>query len=488
MAAMTPTRRPRFVTVLWAAVALLTALNAAAWWQQRRSSVEAELASTLRAAEIANDAFAEETLQMFRQIDLVLRGIRAFHRHSGSVAATEAYIHDLRLGGARIENGYLVDAAGRLAITHTPSTVGRSVADRDYFRFHQATADDLPYVSRVELGRATGRYLFRVTRRIDDAQGRFAGVSLVTVEPSAIADFYARLTQRDGSVANLISVRDHRLRARVPEPTVEVWERPLDTPLWAHLAASPTGRYTAPGAVDGVLRHYVYRAIPEWDMVMLSGVPDAQIRARADEGFARTSLAMGGSNLVLIVLALALTVVDRQRQRLRELANTDALTGLPNRRALWAQGEHELSRAERYQRPYSVLLLDVDHFKRVNDQFGHASGDRVLRALADCGTRALRDTDLFGRFGGEEFLVLLPETDAAGALLLAERIRESVARCPQGLDDLKRPIPFTVSIGVAGRATPEEAMAAMVTRAEAALHRAKALGHNRVELEPATGA
>jgi len=472
---------PRFVRLLWLAVALLTAANMVAWLGQKRRSYEAELATAMREAEIANDAFAEETLQMFRQIDLVLRGIRAFHQRSGSVAETERYIQDLGLGQGRIENGYLVDAAGRLVITHNPATVGRSVADRDYYRFHQSTPEDVPHVSAVELGRATGQYLFRVTRRIDDAQGRFAGVSLVTVAPSSIADFYARLTHNDGSVASLISTRDRRVRARVPTPPVDVWARPLDSAIWAQLAARPAGRYEANGAIDGVRRHFVYRTIPEWEMVMLTGVPESLIQAKAAQSFWRTSLVMIGSNLVLVVLALVLSTIDRQRQRMKQLASTDPLTGLPNRRELLATGERELARAQRYGRPFSLLLIDIDHFKRVNDRHGHASGDRVLQALARCGASALRDSDTFGRFGGEEFLALLPETDAAGAATLAERLRHAAQACADGVDDQGQPIAFTLSIGLAVGLAPPETLATQLSRADAALYRAKAQGRNRVE-------
>jgi diguanylate cyclase (GGDEF)-like protein len=453
------------ILLLWLVVAVLTGVNAATWFEQRRSGYEAALAGALREAEIANDAFAEETLQMFHQVDIVLRGMRAVFVESGSVAATERYIDALKLGRARIENGYLVDADGRLVITHNPATVGRSVADRDYFRFHQSQTADAPHISSVEIGRATGQYFFRVTRRIDDAQGQFAGVALVTVAPGSIGEFYARLTQNDGSVATLLSTRDKRLRARTPEPPTEAWARVIETPLWQELARAPVGRFSAVGAIDGVQRHHVYRAIPEWDMVMLTGVRDALIRQ--------------------LFLAGVVTYVDRQRKRLKQLASTDSLTGLPNRRALLNKGERELTRAQRYSRPLSLLLIDVDRFKQVNDRYGHASGDRVLQALAAAGQAALRDCDTFGRFGGEEFLALLPETDDVGAATLAERLRGAASRCAQGLDDHGQPIAFTVSIGIAVRMDDKEPLASMISRADAALYSAKSKGRDRAEMAPA---
>lgn len=477
--------RNRFVPALWAVVAVLTLGNAVAWWGQRQSTYEASRAVALREAEIANDAFAEETRQMFAQIDLVLRGIRAFYLHSRSVPETERYIQDLQLGPGRIENGYLVDVAGRLVITHNPATVGRSVADRDYFQFHRDHAEDVPYVSRVELGRATGKYLFRVTRRINDADGRFAGVSLVTVAPGSIAEFYARLTHNDGSVATLVSTRDHLVRARVPEPPVEVWARALDTPLWREVAQRPVGRFMANGAIDGVRRHFVYRTIPEWDMVMLTGVPDRLIQANAQQSLLRITVAQVGGNLAVLAFAAVLTYVDRQRKRLKLLATTDGLTGLSNRRELLEHGERELLRAQRYGRPFSLMLIDIDHFKKVNDQFGHASGDRVLKGMARCGQASLRESDLFGRFGGEEFLALLPETDWSGAATLAERLRQGAGQCTDGTCDQGQAIPFTVSIGVAVRGSVDESLDAMIARADAALYRAKAAGRNRVEMAEA---
>ncbi len=473
----------RFAPLLWGLTAALTALNIGAWFVQRDSIYATQLDAAQRELEIATDAFAEETQQMFQQIDIVLRGIRAHHLRHGSIAETDQYIDELKLGKGRIENGYLVDVEGRLVITHNSATLGRSVADRDYFQFHRATSDDVPFVSAVELGRATGKYLFRVTRRIDDAKGQFAGVSLVTVAPGSIADFYSRLTRRDGSIVSLVSTRDRKLRARVPEPDTEVWTRPLQSTLWNQLAQSPKGRYTAPGAIDGVVRHFVFRSIPEWEMVILAGVPESQVRARAEKDLARSTAIMVGSNLVLLAFAFVLSFIDRQRQRMKALASTDALTGLPNRRELLDRGERELARALRYDRPFALLLLDVDHFKKVNDQFGHATGDRVLQAIGHCGRKALRELDVFGRFGGEEFLVLLPETDAEGAAILAERMRVGAQACADGRDDAGQAVPFTISIGISARTTSqEETLDTLISRADEALYRAKSLGRNRVEV------
>lgn len=249
-------RERRFTAVLWAFVAALTAANIASLVHQHRGVFASERERTLQATRSTTAAFAEETEQMFRQIDQTLRGLRAFYRQSQSLAATEAFIDELRLGGARIENAYLVDKDGRLVITHEPTTVGRSVADRDYFRFHQATSEDLPFLAPVELGRATQQYLFRVTRRLDDAQGRFAGVALVTVNPGALSSYFRRLMPEPGSVVTLISTRDQKARARTPEPPADTWSRPLSSPMWEQLREAPTGTYLSHSTIDGVKRHF----------------------------------------------------------------------------------------------------------------------------------------------------------------------------------------------------------------------------------------
>jgi len=133
----------------------------------------------------------------------------------------------------------------------------------------------------------------------------------------------------------------------------------------------------------------------------------------------------------------------------QRLARTDGLTGIPNRRYLLEIGERELSRARRFGHPLAALMLDIDRFKQVNDTHGHAVGDQALRALAHCCTTTIRDIDTVGRYGGEEFVVLLVETDGAGAERTAERMRAQVALTvtdsPRG--------PVSVRMGPRGRAS-----------------------------------
>lgn len=176
----------------------------------------------------------------------------------------------------------------------------------------------------------------------------------------------------------------------------------------------------------------------------------------------------------------------RKTQALHVLATTDPLTGILNRRAFSEAATGEVDRVRRYGRPASLLMMDIDFFKRINDGWGHAAGDAVLCAFADHCREHLRDTDHLGRLGGEEFAVLLPETDAAGAQILAERLRADLAAVRVTPAD-GPPIAMTVSIGVA-EAGPDESLDGLLRRADAALYAAKEAGRDRVLLADARAA
>jgi diguanylate cyclase (GGDEF)-like protein len=164
-----------------------------------------------------------------------------------------------------------------------------------------------------------------------------------------------------------------------------------------------------------------------------------------------------------------------RNEELDRLSRIDGLTSLYNRRHANEQLDREIRIARRHGHPVSVLLVDVDHFKLVNDREGHPAGDRVLQAIAERMRTATRVDDVVGRWGGEEFIIIAPRTDLEGALALGERVRDAVAA--RGVDVGGRAIAVTVSIGIAeGATTPAELVAA----ADAALYHSKANGRNRV--------
>ncbi|HDD35248.1 MAG TPA: GGDEF domain-containing protein [Candidatus Desulfofervidus auxilii] len=163
-------------------------------------------------------------------------------------------------------------------------------------------------------------------------------------------------------------------------------------------------------------------------------------------------------------------------EKIRLSSITDALTGLYNRRYFMERLEIEWERAKRYQRPISLLILDIDHFKRINDTYGHLAGDKVLKTLGKLISKQLRKTEIAGRYGGEEFTILVPETNAEGAIKLAERLRKMVEEYPFAINGT---INVTVSIGVSD-AEGIETINDLIQKADAALYQAKETGRNRV--------
>jgi diguanylate cyclase (GGDEF)-like protein len=175
-----------------------------------------------------------------------------------------------------------------------------------------------------------------------------------------------------------------------------------------------------------------------------------------------------------LLQALAKLVVNQLE--LRQLATTDSLTGLLTRRALLSQAKREFKRLHRYKRAFSVIAFDLDHFKKVNDNHGHPTGDRVIEEVTAACKKHLREQDIFGRMGGEEFCVFLPETNSKAALFVAERMRRTVEaiRIVTNEEHLK----ITASFGVSEAQERDHSLNDVINRADEALYAAKSKGRN----------
>ena len=165
--------------------------------------------------------------------------------------------------------------------------------------------------------------------------------------------------------------------------------------------------------------------------------------------------------------------------KLNYLSTTDSLTGLYNRRALTDMLHHEIERSQRYDTDLSLILCDIDKFKNINDTNGHAAGDAALLAISEAIKASLRKTDILGRYGGDEFMIILPETSLAGAKMLAEKVRIAVSEIALPVSKNKR-IGLSLSLGVASCCAPAENIDTLVKLADSALYESKHGGRNKV--------
>jgi diguanylate cyclase (GGDEF)-like protein/PAS domain S-box-containing protein len=182
-------------------------------------------------------------------------------------------------------------------------------------------------------------------------------------------------------------------------------------------------------------------------------------------------------------IVIAFHDISERKALERELehrAHTDVLTGLSNRRHFYELAEQEFTRAKRYGTPLAVLMLDIDHFKQINDKYGHHIGDTVLRKLSEVCLKTLRENDIIGRLGGEEFAILLPEAEGERAMEVAERLRLAAANVRMALER-EGHFRFFVSIGVTSMVVTDDDFDSILKRADAALYTAKKAGRNRVE-------
>ena len=241
--------------------------------------------------------------------------------------------------------------------------------------------------------------------------------------------------------------------------------------------------------VDGYkLAQMFKRAAPFVPVILLTALDDLDSKRRGLSAGADEFLSKPVNTLELQIRMSSMIRIkrlaedlDRANQSLAALATIDGLTQLANRRAVEDRLQLEFKRSMRYKHPFTCLLVDIDHFKAVNDGYGHLVGDKVLVEVAKAIQQSVRTTDLAGRYGGEEFIVLAPETPIASGLLVGERIRQAIARQTKESGGAGMPA-VTASVGIASMELQPKSESHLVEKADQALYRAKHEGRNRVIL------
>jgi len=354
------------------------------------------------------------------------------------------------------------------------------LSGREYFQALRVSHSDAPYLSHPYIPYSSdARNSIALSRRLEREDGSFAGIVGANLELAYFTELFSDLNLGDGGTVSL-HMRDGTLLAHWP-----------DTEPAATLSES-FERYRSDGQEnffdtnsDGQERWHDFRPVEGYPLVFSVALPSREIYK---DWYWRASLiGLLGISLIGAVIGLALLALrqmrerDRQEAELRQAASTDPLTGLNNRRAFDLRATHEWSRYQRSGAALAVMLMDIDKFKAYNDHYGHPAGDAALKTVARVIAEwTRRPADCAARFGGEEFVVLLGDSEEADALELAEQIRASLQALavpheygPLGV--------LTLSIGVASTSqfSPSD-WAELLRSADSALYQAKDGGRNRV--------
>ena len=370
----------------------------------------------------------------------------------------------------------VLNAEGKL--THDASSLDPAPEDRggeEYFRVHRASPVVGLYMSRPMLRR--GAYSIVLSRRISDSDGGFLGVVVGSIRFSYFHELFGRLTLDPGDTITVLR-QDRTVIMRKPFDLDIIGKNLAERPKWNPANLKEGGSYAGVGPVDPTPRLFV-RAGTSGLFFVVVGKPLASILNL----WHREVLRIGAIMLVLTLFVLGTTLFlareigrrAKAEEKLEELATTDALTGLKNRRKFDAEMDAEWRRAARNNTPVAVLMIDADHFKAYNDTYGHQAGDQILVGIAICISDAVRRAgDCPARFGGEEFAVLLPGLSALEAFTVAEIIRLKVEQWSA------EPGVTTVSVGVAS-ITPAAQLnwSDLIEAADKALYAAKANGRNQ---------
>lgn len=383
----------------------------------------------------------------------------------------------------------VTDAAGNVIYdSHSLEPPHRNVADRDFFTVQRDSPATGLYVSRpFEPRTGDPGASIALSRRLSHRDGSFAGV----VAGRLRLDYFRKLFAG-------MNVGPHGSMALMLTDGTMLMRRPYDAGVIGHVLTdperftrAPNGAFYAHAMIDGVSRWYVYRRIGRFPIVVDVALSTDDIYAEWRRRAWTLGLLVGVLDGVIVGFAVLFAAQVRRRTaveaELRVLARTDGLTSLGNRRAFEELGAAEWKAACGHEcAPLSVLLIDVDHFKGFNDLYGHAVGDDALHAVARCIKDSLRRPgDHAVRYGGEEFVVLLPATEAAGALCVAENIRAAVEALDMGNEASEHGV-LTVSIGVAStRLRHFPHLRALIDAADLALYAAKAAGRNQTSCDGA---
>jgi len=427
----------------------------------------------------------------FRSSDYVLRDIiEHVQQHELVYPTTNLAKHKQRKAflerkRATLDNAILIGLFDKhCVVTHSNAFDGFDASQREYCQKLQQQPQLASVVSNGIISN-TGQLNVTQARRFSTSDQAFSGMAAISVNLKFFEQMLGSLNYDEQSI---ISIYDSQLTLLSRKPSAshligtKINSKILvDFVNTKALLTYVEGVFTA----DGIERRYVLRKVEQLPFIVVIGEANQHWQMHWRN---RTITSLVSLLIILILAIVALQSyrsVSARKEQLKQLktaaeklARTDSLTGVPNRFALFEQGNCEFSRHQRYANTFSVMMLDIDHFKRVNDNFGHDVGDSVLSGLGELFNTCLRDTDTVGRIGGEEFVILLPQCNLDQANTLAERIRKNIEQ--HTFEAATAHLSITISIGLAQAGANTDSFPELLKLADNALYQAKHNGRNQV--------
>lgn len=274
---------------------------------------------------LANQALAKHGHQLIHQTDLMLRATRNLVQKKYPLGELDSFASGLITQKEIFEGIYLVDAQGRFILPMSARAKGVSVEQRDYFQYHCEHAEDELFISRVAVGQLTGKLQFRLSRRVNDARGQFAGVVLIALEPQAFTQYYNQLMSGSDKMAVLVGTFDHRVRATLAKADVKRMDAPMDSPVWSMLEKADTGDFQNVSPFDGIRRQYHYQKLADVPLVMVTGFSEADVQNNVLRSLKPIALGalltMVGMLTITYILAASLRRRDEQERFLSMISH-----------------------------------------------------------------------------------------------------------------------------------------------------------------------
>lgn len=468
-----PEPTQRFYAIAAAAIILLSVLFASYVFSDRRALLEAGEETARQIAEqtaLVADGELAATRQLLVSMAILIRPPGA----AGKIdpAAVRSTLLKLRGQNPYIMDLLVVEQTGRVECW-TGNGAPPDVRDRSYFTAHAGLADTGLHVGpplRSKVHR--GRWFFALSEALRNADGTIDRILVTIVDVALLRDHIGVRMAIPDSSQSLISEAGI-IYTRRPDHDLHVGHSVSRLRELSSLTANEPGlTIRTVSQVDGLDRILSYRRLRDFPLIATGSVLIERVLEPWQQRTAIVGAVFVALSLVILWIAHRGVQVNRF---LSELASIDSLTGIFNRRSIISTASR-LERSQEHVGSLSLLMVDIDHFKAVNDRFGHLVGDEVLRQVSHVLTTQCRGTDIVGRFGGEEFLVLMPDTGEEGARRLAEKLREAIE------SRVVQPVQVTISVGVATTSEFDQTLDRTLARADEALYAAKEAGRNCVRI------